>query len=66
MDLEAYEVSKQAAQLASQGISGTVEDRIGLDVHAITDLQDKGVAPTDDSPKMKYEPESSDPAAKYK
>eukprot|EP00095_Tigriopus_kingsejongensis_P001047 maker-scaffold397_size184017-snap-gene-0.41 protein:Tk01047 transcript:maker-scaffold397_size184017-snap-gene-0.41-mRNA-1 annotation:"alanine--trna cytoplasmic" len=65
VDIEAYEVAKQAAQLASQGISGTVEDKIALDVHAITELQDKGVKPTNDLPKYEYKAESDEPSAKY-
>ncbi|XP_059084265.1 alanine--tRNA ligase, cytoplasmic-like isoform X2 [Tigriopus californicus] len=65
VDLEAYEVAKQAAQLASQGISGTVEDKLALDVHAITELNDKSVEPTDDLPKYAYHAESDDPKANY-
>ncbi|CAG2248862.1 AARS [Mytilus edulis] len=32
----------------------TIDDRIMLDVHAISDLQNRGVPPTDDSPKHSY------------
>lgn len=66
VDLEGYEVAKQAAQLASQGISGAIEDKIAMDVHAITELKDKGVKSTDDQPKYNYEPENDDPNANYK
>lgn len=38
----------------SQGTGSTIDDRIMLDVHAISDLQNKGVPPTDDSPKHSY------------
>lgn len=65
VDLPGYEVAKQAAQLASQGISGAAEDRIALDVHSITELQEKGVKPTDDSPKHNYKASGPDPGAKY-
>lgn len=38
----------------SQGTGSTIDDRIMLDVHAISDLQNRGVPPTDDSPKHNY------------
>ncbi len=42
-------------------MSGAVEDRIALDVHAITELRDKmGLAPTDDSAKYSYAPTTED------
>jgi len=66
VDMEAYESAKAAAQLASQGKAGGAEDTISLDVHAITDLQDRGVKPTDDSCKYKYQPVSNDKDAGYK
>ena len=65
VDIAGYEVAKQAAQLASQGISGTAEDRIALDVHSITELQDKGVKATDDTPKHNYKAAGQEPGAKY-
>ena len=40
--------------LIFQGISGGAEDRIALDVHSITELQDKKISPTDDKPKYTY------------
>lgn len=54
VDMPSYEESKKEAQLASQGKGTGVEDTVNLDVHAITDLQNKGVPATDDSPKYKY------------
>jgi len=66
VDMEAYEAAKAAAQLASQGKAGGAEDTISLDVHAITDLQDRGVKPTDDSFKYKYQPLAADMGAGYK
>ena len=42
-------------QLMSQGVSGTKEDLIGLDVHALNDLKSRDIPPTDDSPKYSYQ-----------
>lgn len=41
-------------QLISQNKAGGVDDQINLDVHAITELQSKGIEPTDDTPKYNY------------
>lgn len=63
VDMEAYEEAKKKAQLLSQGKGASVEDTIGLDIHAITDLQNRAVPITDDSPKYKYsatQPDTSD------
>ena len=38
----------------SQARGGAVNDEVNLDVHAISELQGKGVPPTDDSPKYRY------------
>lgn len=38
----------------SQGKGSGVDDTIAFDVHAITELQSKGVPPTDDSFKYNY------------
>ncbi|CAH1183194.1 unnamed protein product [Phaedon cochleariae] len=54
IDMEVYEESKKQAQIASQGKGTGVADTINLDVHAITELQDRGVPPTDDSYKYSY------------
>lgn len=45
--------------------SGTINDQINLDVHAITELQNAGVKPTNDLPKYDYKPESNDKEANY-
>ncbi len=66
VDMDGYEVSKQAAQLASQGATGAAEDRIALDVHSIDELKEKGFGPTDDSPKHNYSALSNKPDAEYK
>lgn len=54
VDMITYEEAKKQAQLTSQGKGGNLEDTLALDVHAITELQNSGVAPTDDSYKYKY------------
>ena len=41
VDCESYEESRKKAQALSQGGTGGVDDQIGLDVHAIADLQKK-------------------------
>ena len=41
-------------QLLSQAGAGTVDDHVGLDVHAISELQKRGLPMTDDSPKYNY------------
>lgn len=46
-------------QLQSQAGVGTVDDHVGLDVHAISELQTRGVAVTDDSPKYDYSVDDS-------
>ena len=38
----------------SQARGGAVNEEVNLDVHAISELQGKGVPPTDDSPKYRY------------
>ena len=40
--------------MLSQGKGSGVDDTIAFDVHAITELQSKGVPPTDDSFKYNY------------
>ncbi|XP_021371285.1 alanine--tRNA ligase, cytoplasmic-like isoform X2 [Mizuhopecten yessoensis] len=63
VDMDTYEECKKAAQLMSQGSGCTVDDQINLDVHAISDLQKKGLSPTDDSPKYNY---TADEEGNYK
>ena len=43
-----------ALQLQSQAGVGTVDDLVGLDVHAISELQKRGLPVTDDLPKYNY------------
>ncbi|XP_043590189.1 alanine--tRNA ligase, cytoplasmic isoform X1 [Bombus pyrosoma] len=54
VDIIGYEEAKKQAQLISQSKSGGVDDQINLDVHAITELQNKGIKPTNDLPKYNY------------
>ncbi|CAG9858360.1 unnamed protein product [Phyllotreta striolata] len=59
VDMEGYEESKKQAQITSQGKGTGVADTINLDVHAITELQNKNVPPTDDLEKYSYESTNS-------
>lgn len=65
IDLEAYEEAKKKAQLISQNKTGENKDIISLDVHAIADLQAKGVLVTNDSPKYCYKAITDGPNADY-
>ncbi|GAB1869571.1 Alanine--tRNA ligase [Camponotus japonicus] len=59
IDMAGYEESKKQAQLISQNKAGGVDDQINLDIHAITEMQEHGIKPTDDSPKYDYKVISS-------
>ena len=50
----------------SQGTGGSIDDKIMLDVHAISDLQKRGIPPTDDSPKYKYSADDNGVYSKLK
>uniref|UniRef100_A0A8D8ZX88 Alanine--tRNA ligase n=1 Tax=Cacopsylla melanoneura TaxID=428564 RepID=A0A8D8ZX88_9HEMI len=68
VDMEVYEEERKKAQLLSQGKGASVEDTIALDIHSITDLQNRGVATTDDSPKYNYtasQPDTADGAYEF-
>ncbi|XP_029635382.1 alanine--tRNA ligase, cytoplasmic isoform X1 [Octopus sinensis] len=54
VDMDAYEEARKASLLASQGGGGTATQMVSLDVHALNELQTKGVPLTDDLPKYKY------------
>ena len=41
-------------QLRSQAGVGTIDDLVGLNVHAISELQKRGLPVTDDLPKYNY------------
>ena len=49
-------------QEIARGTSGGVDDSIGLDVHAISELKDQGLPPTNDRPKYRYQ---ADDGGKY-
>lgn len=65
VDMVGYEEAKKEAQLISQGKASSQEDSLALDIHSITDLQNSGVLPTDDSLKYKYKASSDDKHAEY-
>lgn len=65
VDMNVYEESKKQAQLLSQGKGAGIEDTINLDIHAITELQNQGVPPTDDSYKYSYKAKSNNIEAEY-
>ncbi|KAG7205581.1 hypothetical protein KM043_007552 [Ampulex compressa] len=54
VDMVGYEEAKKQAQIISQNKAGGVDDQINLDVHAITELQNNGIKPTNDLPKYNY------------
>jgi len=54
IDMNAYEEAKKKAQIASQGKGTGVSETLTLDVHAINDLQSRGIPPTDDMQKYNY------------
>ncbi|XP_395392.3 alanine--tRNA ligase, cytoplasmic isoform X1 [Apis mellifera] len=54
VDVIGYEEAKKEAQLISQNKSGEVDDQINLDIHAITELQNEKIKPTNDIPKYNY------------
>lgn len=59
IDMEAYKEAKKKAQELSQGAGGVQNDEINLNVHAISDLQNRGIPPTDDMPKYNYTADDS-------
>ncbi|XP_063358541.1 alanine--tRNA ligase, cytoplasmic [Cydia amplana] len=65
IDMDAYEKAKKESLLASQGKTAGQEDLIGLDIHAISHLQESGVPVTDDSPKYNYVASSPGKDAQY-
>uniref|UniRef100_A0A8C7QX50 Alanine--tRNA ligase n=1 Tax=Oncorhynchus mykiss TaxID=8022 RepID=A0A8C7QX50_ONCMY len=62
VDVAAFEEEKKAAQVRSQGKGSGDEDHIMLDIYAIEDLRNKGIAATDDVLKYSY---SADDSGKY-
>lgn len=54
IDMKSYEAAKERSYILSQGKAGEQADMINLDVHAISELQNKGIPLTNDSIKYKY------------
>lgn len=65
IDIPGYEEAKKQAQLISQAKGEGTIDEIRLDVHAISELQSKGVPATNDLPKYSYRSVTDDPDSKY-
>lgn len=65
IDMVAYEEAKKRAQLLSQGKGSGVDDTIAFDVHAINELQSKGVPPTNDSFKYNYKAVTASKDSQY-
>ncbi|XP_011556212.3 alanine--tRNA ligase, cytoplasmic [Plutella xylostella] len=64
IDMVAYEKAKKESLLASQGKTAGQEDLLALDIHALSDLQQRGIPVTDDSLKYNYK-SSTAKDAKY-
>jgi alanyl-tRNA synthetase len=54
VDMEQYEASKKKAVELSSAGAGKFHDTLDLNVHAIAELQQRGIPTTNDSPKYKY------------
>lgn len=55
IDIKQYEESKEAFRKLSRGTKDAVDEGVKLDVHALTDLQQRSFPTTDDSPKYNYQ-----------
>jgi len=62
VDIESFNAAKLQAQEMSRGGGGTSDDHTDIDVHAISELQKMGIAPSDDSHKYNY---TSDAGGNY-
>ncbi|XP_046676944.1 alanine--tRNA ligase, cytoplasmic isoform X1 [Homalodisca vitripennis] len=65
IDMNGYEEAKKKAQVISQGKVAGVQDTLSLDVHAITELQNKKIPPTNDSFKYNYKARSDAKETEY-
>ena len=65
IDMAGYEEAKHNSYIISQGKAASKIDTINLDVHALSELQEKNVPVTNDSFKYKYKAVSTDPTAEY-
>ncbi|XP_058823411.1 alanine--tRNA ligase, cytoplasmic [Topomyia yanbarensis] len=66
IDMEGYEKAKHESYILSQGKEKSKSATVDLDVHAISELQEKNVPTTDDSFKYRYKADSVDPLAEYR
>ncbi|CAO1341524.1 unnamed protein product [Diamesa hyperborea] len=65
VDMVGYEEAKHNSYLMSQGKSSSKTDTVNLDVHALSELQEKNVPVTNDSFKYNYKAKSTDSTAEY-
>lgn len=65
IDMPGYEEAKHNSYIISQGKAQSKVESVNLDVHALSELQEKGVPTTNDSFKYKYKAVSTDPNAEY-
>ncbi|KAL9708167.1 hypothetical protein quinque_011685 [Culex quinquefasciatus] len=65
IDMEGYEKAKHQSYIISQGKEKSKAATVDLDVHAISELQEKKVPTTNDTFKYHYKAESTDPLAAY-
>ncbi|XP_055541454.1 alanine--tRNA ligase, cytoplasmic [Wyeomyia smithii] len=66
IDMEGYEKAKHQSYILSQGKEKSKAATVDLDVHAISELQEKQIPTTDDSFKYRYKADSIDPLAEYR
>lgn len=66
IDMESYEAAKQKSYILSQGKTSSIAETVNLDVHAISELQEKKIPVTDDKHKYAYSAEKDDATAEYK
>lgn len=65
IDMAGYEEAKHNSYILSQGKAASKIDTVNLDVHALSELQEKNVPTTNDSFKYHYKAASTDPTAEY-
>lgn len=65
IDMDGYEAAKHNSYVLSQGKGASKIEEINLDVHAISQLQEQGVPPTNDTFKYKYEAVSDERDSAY-
>merc|ERR1712136_317059 len=65
VDCQGYKEAQAQAKITSQGGGGDAEEMVKLDVHAITELQDKKFPATNDAPKYVYTAATDDADCDY-